>query len=193
MSVISPELALVDPQLAAIGRAALHEPGCFVPASRPLVRPPAEVALLEIDSVATSRPGRRARRLALAGVGSATAISALLVLVAPRLAETPANAVIAVPALRAEEHAAAMRDAGGARKYVWPAVPEAQAYHVEILRDGDAVFAAATTKPSIVLPTSLRLGPGRYTWSATPSRPSGELAASAQPVVEATFVVGAGP
>jgi len=188
MTTISPELALVDPELAALGRAALHEPGCFVPASRPFQDRPPAALVPEAQRCAEPVSRRRSRGFVLAGSG-ALGVGLALAVLGLRLVAPASRASVTPAVARAEAHAGALRDARAAGIYAWSAVPGARAYRVVIRRDTRTVFATTTPTPTVVIPASLRLAPGRYTWTATPSRPDGHIVPEAQPVVEATFVV----
>lgn len=199
MTVISPELALIDPDLAALARASLHEPGQFVPglsAERVVLpgvfdRPQPATPAPSLAAVPSSRrrPAPTVRRVGAAAGLAVVAASALLVLLGARVDTDAAQRASDRVVVTARQRIAAAEDVSRASNYVWPAVPGAVAYRVEIDRNGTEVFAATTEKPSIVLPATLRLAPGRYTWSATEALASGEIPPDAQPVAEATFLV----
>jgi hypothetical protein len=199
MSVISPELALIDPELAAAASATLHEPGQFRPASsarptpaqvEPALRAPASGEQKRPEPVVVRpRARRRSRRVVLAGGASVVLATVALVVVSGVLGEQPSPPVVDEAAIRAQTQASARRDAAESRLYAWPAVPGASAYQLIVRRSGTTVFATVTSKPSLVVPTSLHLAPGRYTWSATPASANGIPLAGAEPVAEVTFLV----
>jgi len=217
MGAISPELALVDPDLAAEARAALHEPGMFrprfpvravwaTPTSRvpalgaPVAKAPvfrAPVPAPHASAPPASAPARfaepqvrRRRRLSSPVVGIAVACS---------LAVAGAGAWIfsggdRVPAramsLGSEDafRARAQQQTRTARAYSWPKVPTASGYAVELRRGGRVVYSATLRTPAVALPPGLRLAPGRYSWSVTPIREAGSRSAP-RPVLEETFIV----
>jgi hypothetical protein len=200
MTTISPELALVDPELAASARAALYEPGQFFPASGTQIslakslRPPiATAAPIETATSASQErrpsprlePNRRRPRRVLA-VGACAALAVPFLLAAgwhrsapPRIASAPVRQLV--------DHARAIQDAHQAGTYTWPAVPGARAYQVVISRGRIPVYETTTSKATVTLPTALRFEPGRYAWSASPIL-RGENA-PARPVVESSFTV----
>jgi len=158
-AVISPELALVDPELAAAARVLLPVPGSFGLRASPL--PP------------IARPTQSGRRLSPALVVAGCALAVAFVLSPSKPSGNPTQGL----AQRATE-------------YTWPAVPGARGYRVALVRDGRLAYEATSPTSSMALPASLRLAPGRYTWSATPISETG---APARPVVEETFQVDGGP
>jgi hypothetical protein len=200
MTTISPELALVDPELAATARAALYEPGQFVPAYGTQIRlaqslrPPITTAApIEIATSAARarRPSpnpkpirRRQRRVLAIGVSAALAVPFLLAAGWHRSARPK---IASAPVRQAVDHARAIQDAHKAGTYTWPAVPRARAYQVVISRGQIPVYETTTGKATVTLPTSLRFEPGRYTWSASPIL-QGEKT-PARPVVESSFTV----
>jgi hypothetical protein len=185
LAPISPELALVDRDLAARARALLPEPGCFVPASRAVGAAPAPAFAPH------PAPSRRSRRRlpplrtgAWALAGSAAVATGALGIVrlhegapVPQIGRGPDAAVL---------HARAARQARAAHTYVWPTVPGAVRYHVVLRRGALPVYEASTASPRIELPRGLRLTPGRYTWVVALSGGS----PAARPLVEETFRVG---
>jgi hypothetical protein len=181
---ISPELVLVDPDLAARARALLPEPGCFVPASRAAGVAP--VPTVGRHATASRRSRRRRpplRRAAWALAGSAAVATGALWIT--RLHER-APAVEAGPVPNAAVlHARAARQARTAHTYIWPSVPGAARYHVVLRRGALPVYEASTASPRLDLPRGLRLTPGRYTWVVALA---GGVPA-ARPLVEETFRV----
>ena len=86
-------------------------------------------------------------------------------------------------------HDRATRQAEVARTYTWPAVPGARAYRIELARDGRLIYTATTDSPSLELPATIHLAPGRYTWTATPELKQQRPGSAARPIVEETFQV----
>jgi hypothetical protein len=156
---VSPELVLVDPELAARLRAhAVAGPSYEIPEPAPALRAPsAEPAAPAPAPVASTPtpPGRRwtsrlERGLTAAGVVAVVALLGSAFLPprdAPRLASSPPSANAAI----STQVTLAWRPAAGARYYL-----------VEMFRDGALVHAQSTTATRLVTPEWLR--PGRYTW-----------------------------
>jgi len=194
MTVVSPELALIDPELAAEARASLYAPGEFRPA-RPASRESSPVEILSNAALEPGpeeprgRPRRRSTRFVLVA-GASGVLTAIAFATLSGVADRrPARVVVDAAAVRARAQVEARRDARDARRYEWPAVPGSDAYRLVVLRDGKPVFTQVTTKPSLVMPAHLNLPPGRYTWSATPTSADGVPAPGAEPVAEVTFLV----
>jgi hypothetical protein len=195
---ISPELALVDPELAAAARALLPGPGRFLPAwnARPTATGTAHARSLapiaeQLPPTTPIRPRtrhvRRAILVACVVAAAASVVGALGSAPTGRHEAAPRPAVGPFP--RALQQARATRQARAARTYTWPAVPGAQTYEIRLLRGRQPVWEAITLEPAVELPARLRLSPGRYTWSATPGFEKPLLDAAARPVVEATFQI----
>lgn len=197
---ISPELALVDPELAAAARALLPGPGEFRPAFRTqpaalrrpaaLTPPPPSAEPAVRDRPARFHP-RRVRRVALVAACTLATVAAVGGAFEATQAGRPEAAAIQAPqqASRTLGAAAVARELNEARTYSWPAVPGARAYEITLLRGRKPVWTATTTAATAVLPARLRLAPGRYTWSATPTFGKPLRDAAARPVVEMTFQV----
>ena len=192
MSAISPELVLVDPELAAVARAGLHDPGRFRPGSEPRAHPATATRAPETAPQlrpTAARAGRGLRGAVVLGVGAAMAAAVALGLTAGMwdrgATRTPASDAAPQSLLRAR----AARQTGAARTYTWPAVPGAEVYEITIMRGATAVYEATTRAPTLRLPEELALSPGRYTLSATPQSDSSSPDPAARPVVEETFQV----
>jgi hypothetical protein len=189
--VVSPELALVDPELALAARA--------------LLRSSAELAHPRLHARTTG--GRAAfagwtrrepvdpvrespsRRL-LVGVAAATMLALLLFDVRVEVGERPAAAdsnssrvrvhntaptmptPASAPRPRAHVHAKAR---AADRRFAWAPVEGASGYHVEFFRGTTRVFAKETTRPLLNVPaawtfegTKRTLSPGTYGWYVWP-------------------------
>jgi hypothetical protein len=185
---ITPELALVDPDLASRARPFLHEPGRFLP---DIAQGPA--------TSAPAAPSRDARPVA-PGVGHRLrTVRPLAVLLAALVAVCLATTGGA-PSSRGAAGQAAPRVVawGGHRSvvdnpvrspgYRWPRVPGAVSYRVELLTKGRVLLVTTTKTPTFPFPSTLHLDPGRYTLSATPVREQADPRI-ARPVMETSFDV----
>lgn len=194
---ISPELALVDRELAAAARMLLPDPGELERARR---TPSAVTAASRADAqVAAARkpagtpaartPIRRSRLAAVTATGVAAITAGMLGLV-PAAGHRAADATLAGTHAQASGlHVRAAQQARAARIYTWPAVPGAETYEFKILRGVQAVFETTTADREVELPAELHLSPGRYNWSVTPRLADQSAASATRPVVEATLVV----
>ena len=180
---ISPEPAPVDPELAASAQTLR-----LAPARPELIHRP------QPRATAVSRPRTRtaeapSRLSASKAIGLAAIVAGTLWLV-PAPGHRAADATLAGTHARPSElRAQATRQARAAHIYTWSAVPGAQTYEVRIVRGADVVFEATSTELAITVPAKLRLAPGRYTWSVTPTFTSRSPASATRPVVEGNFVV----
>ncbi len=191
MSTISPELALVDPELAAAARVLLHEPGRFRPAWDPR-------AFAGAENLASAAPSK-ARRPDIRGHFGRRGALAIAVIVAGVVTTValeqslPGRSATAPPAPAAEGRSAVAAQAAqqnvAARTYTWPAVPGAEVYEIRLVRGGQLVYQATSRAPAVLLPAGLVLRPGRYTLSATPRSDGSASDPTGRPVVEETFVV----
>ena len=176
--IVSPELALVDPALAARARLALPEPRTS-PAPASLVLPDDQgvetaVAAAAPNAAAGSldgldvRPGRdrRSWRL-LVGVAAVTVASVLFFDVRVQVGERPASAEPPVreqapaiitarqpapPAVRPASKPNRPKVRPTVRRFAWAATPDASRYHVEFFRGAVRVFTADTRQPTLALP-----------------------------------------
>ena len=188
--VVSPELALVDPELAASARAYLPELGATPPKSGPSVRAPVDddisralsnAALGMDDEFVKSVASVRSWQV-LIGVAAVTILSLLLFDVRVQVGKTPASAETrqelpsatstlshapraAVPS---REHEGSVEGATKtrARRFAWAPVPSASGYHIEFFKGTVRAFSANTTRPELTVP-ALWKG-GRRTRSLLP-------------------------
>lgn len=192
-SLLSPELALVDPDLAAAARMLLPDPvepertrsaspALSTTPSRPLALPE------RTPAPSTREPTRRIRLAAVAATGLAAVAAGAFVFALAANRGTAEETRARADASRAALQSRAAREARAARSYTWPAVPGADAYEFEILRGKVVVFETTTREVAIELPAR-RLSPGHYTWSVTPTFANRGPASVRRPVVEGTFQV----
>lgn len=198
MSAISPELALIDPQLAAAARALLPDPGQFRPAAVRRTLSDANPRLSEqapaaFDGPATPRRGRRGGAvglvLVICAIGATWAVPKLQERIAgrdPLVVGLPTPPVVSTTAL--PERASARAPA--AAVYTWPAVPGVDAYEFRVMRGAETIYTTMTETPALELPEGLILAPAVYTWSATPLADNSSASGTARPVIEGTFEIG---
>ena len=209
---VSPELVLVDPELARRERAQLREPAPVRAASAAVARPPHVRAAPAParDPRSQAAPSRRVRHSRLVIV---TAVLALAVLVVqywlqhespePILGDAPTRTA-ARPGARdtgvAPPASPSKRSIGpGAttvRTLAWAPVAGATGYELQLFRGAKRVFVTRTTRPRLTLPERwryvgrvVRLEPGRYRWSVWALSSGGKLDAS--PVVQAQILIAA--
>lgn len=190
--VVSPELALVDPELGLVARALLRNPAEFEhprPDARTIGgRAFAGWTLREpVDPVRES-PSRRL----LVGVAAATMLALLMFDVRGEVGERPAAADSNAFPIRVHRTtppkptpASANRPFAGVpakaapraadRRFAWAPVQGASGYHVEFFRGATRVFAKQTTRPLLNVPaawtfegTKRTLRPGTYGWYVWP-------------------------
>ena len=175
---VSPELALVDPELAARLRASMAVPVIDQP-SRPrveLVRPPAHPAEPE-----PSLPREPARGTAALLAHRATVAIAVLLVLLPFAAFLPPRGA---PTLAAEPEAV---EPGGARvmRLAWPTDPSATYYVVRLLRGGRVVRTALPGTPTIDLAGPF--APGTYTWRVFAGYGTIDASRTRGPIAEGTI------
>jgi hypothetical protein len=128
MSAITPELALVDPEVAAVARALLPEPGAFLPAwiSTGVNRGTPPRPALTLPATPESVPPKRRRtrrRAALAVVGVLTGVAAALALTVTHSAIPGTNATVSGTGIEdAATSLATARHSRAGRTYAWPDV-----------------------------------------------------------------------
>lgn len=181
--VVSPELALVDPELAvrertrlpvqAVDPRSVHAETRSLEAlhGRPSRRRPRSLAWAD-----TITPRRRAGSWRLP-IGAATAVAILLLLldVHVEVGRSPASADSGsdVAPLSATIHPPAR--VLQARRFAWAPVKAASGYHVEIRQGSRLIFTHETTGPEVTVPRSWTtsgethaLQPGQYRWYVWP-------------------------
>jgi len=184
VAVMSPELALVDPQLARAARALLPD----VPSTRPAHTAPSasETCLARAgwmpDELERTRRG--ASRRVLIGVAAATMLALLLIDVRVEVGERPAVAGPSVPPVSppsqtppraTREVPTPRRTRPTARSFAWAPTPNASGYRVEFFRGPTRVYAKDTASPELTVPANWTyegvaqsLRPGLYRWYVWP-------------------------
>ena len=187
---ISPELALVDPELADRARALLPDPRPFAPpltieaAPAVVEEAPPHVEPVPEPEPSRARPARKRRRVAYALVlvllAAAAAAVGYLVLggyfsddvSSPNAVNAPA----ANPPPQPEPPTAKPpAPVAAARAFVWAPVRGATWYLVQFYRGRTEIFRARPKQARVVVPAHwsykgnrLTLQPGRYRWSVRP-------------------------
>ena len=173
-SAVSPELALIDADLARELRAQLTEPA---PPSRPPVVE--TVPAQEAASVGTLRQelepeprqptresGRRSRKLRVLGFVALGALLTVFVRNEPRpsaldriagVAADP-NAQAQTPEQRVPAGTAAAGSTPAGQTFVWAAEPGAAAYEFQLFRGDARIYRARVTAPRLDLPGRWRQG-----------------------------------
>lgn len=187
---ISPELVLVDPELAARARTLLPDPRPFTaPDPEPEYDPEANrVVLPDVEPAAepVAPPRRRSRKrrvaayalalVVLAAVAAATAFVVLSRSGNDSAAPSGGNAPGAVvPARQPPPVAQPPAPTAHPRSFVWAPVRGAASYLVQFYRSGTEIFRARPSQARVVVPASwsykgraYSLEPGRYQWSVRP-------------------------
>jgi hypothetical protein len=190
---ISPELALVDPELAARARARLPDPRPFAPlpevepdSNRVVLAdlpPPAEPAPLTVPKTRTRK--RRVAKYLLGLVVLAAAAGAIAYLgpldrISGNDSAAPGSENTALPNVPASEppppqSAEPPAAVAAPRAFSWAPVRGAASYLVQFYRGRTEIFRARPTEARIVVPArwsykghDSTLRPGRYRWSVRP-------------------------
>jgi hypothetical protein len=177
---ISPELVLVDPELAKLARSRLPAQ----PAA-PHTRPAPAVQVPPVAAVpsARTRPRpveHRTSRRALVGVAAVTMLVLLLFDVRVEVGDRPASSAISeppettvppTPAPTTPSRPSPVKPkpapakgapgsrgkrAGTARRFAWAPTPGASGYHVEFFRGATRVYAQETAAPTLEVPARWR-------------------------------------
>ena len=162
---VSPELALVDPELASAARAELP------PHPWEVVPPPAAA------EPAVARPRRSRRRRLVAALIATLAAAGGIVASAGIFPRDDDRPTLAKPDARFAP----------SRTFAWTAVPDADHYRIRFYRGADVVLEARPEDPRYVLPSTFRFSPGRYRWTVEPARADGD--GYRPPVVASSFTV----
>ena len=184
--VVSPELALVDPELGRAARAHLVDPVASSARARPLATTASQSPSSLVWQV--SGGGERSSLRLLVGVAAATVLALLLLDVRVEVGRTPAVAESTVVGPTAGNRSRSAppappravtkpRSVPGAaprtseRRFAWAPVSGASAYHVEFFSGATRVFTANTSEPFVTVPAHWRLDgkrralrAGEYRW-----------------------------
>jgi len=198
LDLVSPELVLVDPELARAARALLVSPPVHA-RSRPFSSAPAGSSAFGAWAPAERvHPVREqySRRL-LVGVATATMLALLLFDVRVEVGERPAAADSSASAVGTSSRATGPSSPPVStprvttppsarpstkkpfratdRRFAWAPIPGASGYHVEFFRSSSRVFAKQTTGPYLTVPgqwtingSRRSLRPGTYRWYVWP-------------------------
>jgi hypothetical protein len=209
---ISPELALVDPALAASARAAIIVSDCLVTAGRPPSTVRAPEPATPVDPAATpsppiarsSKPVRTSRGAAVGlaiGVVLGMAATGFLGAVPVALERLHSAAGSEAPALPDEARGSRAASAPGVAatlpeqplRFSWAPAGGATAYDVQFFRGSEQVVERQTRKPEFVLESTWRHKgalvarvPGTYRWYVWATRGG---VRDAQALVQSGFVV----
>ena len=214
---VSPELVLVDPELASEARSRLSDRPWedFLPAPPP---PEPPVVLADAPAAPAVLPHRRRSitvtvRIPIAATLWAVGLLAVLTTLAfglvpgggqgPSLASTTQAAS---PPPAPPQTSASPPPISGlpvvppppappapsfrpARTFAWTASPDATYYSVVFTRDGKRFFSATPERPRVVLPENLKFGPGAYSWVVRPGFGVLSEKRLGKPLVQSRFTV----
>jgi hypothetical protein len=208
---LSPELALIDPDLARVAR----EQQTRAPADAALVA--GTHARTSSHSESPSRPRRRRRRFVWAAALITAIAAGVLFLPSDKLLrtahlrgtshgrqaqpETPTNMGSSrTGSKRATSASAAALGRASQASFGWVPVRNASYYVVRFFRGDRRVFEARPAQPRLVLPLRWRFGgrryrlePGRYHWSVRPGFGRRSAERLGKPIVDADWVAGSTP
>ena len=204
---VSPELALVDPELAERASALLPDaPGIRIAGRRETI----ELIPFSVPAIPARRKVRPARAIAsvllgialVAGIGSGVALSVFDrkpatqssgPVVAPTVLPTQASPVPQPPTAppnRSESNAVEPP------RFVWPAKPGVERYRVALYRGGRQIFERDVRTTALELPRAWThegrlygLTRGTYRWVVWPLFVSGEEASLGPAIVSASYTV----
>lgn len=163
--LVSPELALVDPELARRARALLpdvEEPSFERPAAERLPEP--------LPAPSRERAPRRRRWVLLAAAATAAVVAAAVLVVRSR--DGTSQVSPQRPTEASTTAAAKIAPARpSAQTFSWVAVPGAKSYEFELFKGSVRIFEARSTLPRLTLPVTwvyrsrrIKLVPGTYRW-----------------------------
>jgi hypothetical protein len=204
--VISPELCLVDPELAERARALLpnrpwYEVAREAPEPEPLVVEEPEVPYRRRTLTVTIRVPVTATLVVLTLAAMLASLAFGLVpvseerptlapaptLVEPLAPERPLNSTL--------DGRPATRDAPGfgrGRIFELPTYEGATYYKAVLSRNGKRVYTAFSNAPKIRLPEDLRLRPGTYEWTVSAGFGPRQAKSLGRPYMRSTFEVDSG-
>ena len=204
---VSPELALVDPELAERASALLPDaPGIRIAGRRETI----ELIPFSVPAIPARRRVRPALAIAavllgaalVAGIGSGVALSVL-----DREPAAKSSAPVAVPTTPPTHPSPAPRppttppSRSGSNvveqpRFVWPAEPGVERYRVALFRSGQQVFERDVRTTALELPRAWThegrrygLERGTYRWVVWPLFGSGERARLGPAIVSANYTV----
>jgi hypothetical protein len=187
LEVVSPELALIDPALAARARGSLrtHDTLASI-ASRARLRYPTPSVDRHEDVARPARPRFANRRLRVATAASVACLATTAFLVGVRIefdgspagaesvpaASPQSSAQTASPSSANPTSPATTKPPGRSKpsqasptgrtaapqRFAWAPVPRASGYHVELFRAGEQILEADTVDPQIVIRPTWKLG-----------------------------------
>jgi hypothetical protein len=186
-AVVSPELVLVDPELAECERRSLPPPSDCLARREPAAPLPAVGPIALAVEPATGHRKSDRRKAHRRGQSARWATAAVI-------AAVVAGGGLRLDTVEPQSTASAVSGAVmsvriPATRVSWRAVPAAQAYDVVLWRNGRRVADRWPTKASIELHRGPRLPPGLYRWYVFP-----DLGARARPrygplVTQGTLVI----
>jgi hypothetical protein len=177
--VISPELVLVDPELARHARRAHSSPTLNVRAAAP--EPPAPAAWHHLAVVSTA-----------VTLGCVVAMAAWLVVATSDAPNGPASGAVAA----GPPSAPLAADAVQPLRFTWAAVPGAHSYRLVFYRGRTQIYEAVTNVPRRTLPLrwtfngqTFRLTSGTYRWVVIPRLGPSAPFREGEPIVDASYTV----